>query len=87
MLRADVVEACRGGRFAVYPVESIDQGIALLTGVPAGEADDAGAYPLGSVNRAVAARIGAFARKAQKLAAQARGERRRGKEDNNGGSP
>ena len=35
MLRDDVVEAARDGRFHVYPVETIDQGIELLTGVAA----------------------------------------------------
>ena len=37
MLREDVVDACAAGRFAVYPVATIDEGIALLTGLPAGE--------------------------------------------------
>ena len=37
MLRADVVEACAAGRFAVYPIRTIDQGIQLLTGRAAGE--------------------------------------------------
>ena len=37
MLRADVVEACAAGRFAVYPVRTIDEGIRLLTGREAGE--------------------------------------------------
>ena len=37
MLRADVVEAIRAGQFHVYPITHVDQGLALLTGVPAGE--------------------------------------------------
>ena len=37
MLRADVVAACAAGRFAVYPVRTIDEGIRLLTGREAGE--------------------------------------------------
>jgi lon-related putative ATP-dependent protease len=39
MLRSDVVEAIRLGRFHVYPITHIDQGLALLTGVPAGAVD------------------------------------------------
>jgi hypothetical protein len=38
-------------------VENVDQAIALLTGVPAGDADASGKYPEGSVNRRVAARL------------------------------
>src|SRR5713101_1214831 len=37
MLSEEVVEAVRKGQFHIYPVESIDQGIEILTGVKAGE--------------------------------------------------
>jgi predicted ATP-dependent protease len=70
MLRDDVVDACRCGLFAVYAVESIDQGIGILTGVPAGDADAKGEFPVGTVNRAVARRLAGFARRAMKLAVQ-----------------
>jgi len=68
MLRKDVVEACAKGLFAVYPVATIDQGIELLTGLPAGEADARGRYPAGTVNRKVAARLAAFARRVDEMA-------------------
>jgi predicted ATP-dependent protease len=61
MLRRDVVEACAAGRFAVYPIATIDQGIALLTGIGAGERGRDGNYPEGSVNRRVEDRLRAFA--------------------------
>lgn len=60
MLRRDVVEACAAGRFAIYPIASIDQGIALLTGRAAGTQDGAGHYPDGSVNRIVEERLEHF---------------------------
>jgi lon-related putative ATP-dependent protease len=64
MLRPDVVEAVAAGRFHVYPVETIDQGIELLTGVPAGEpAGDTGEFPAGSVNQRVEARLRTLAEK------------------------
>ena len=62
MLRADVVEACAAGRFAIYPMQTIDQGIALLTGRPAGERGADGAYPEGTINRAVEERLRQFAK-------------------------
>jgi lon-related putative ATP-dependent protease len=71
MLRRDVVEACGHGLFHVYAVASIDEGIAILTGVPAGEADGSGSYPIGTVNRAVANRLAAFTRSAIRLSAAA----------------
>ncbi|MGB8409646.1 MAG: Lon protease family protein, partial [Gallionella sp.] len=57
MLRRDVVEAAQAGRFNIYAVENIDQAVAILTGLPAGEADAKGNYPEGSVNCKVAARL------------------------------
>ena len=57
MLRHDVVDAVAAGRFHVWAVESVDQAIALLTGVPAGDPDAQGEYPSGSVNQRVMARL------------------------------
>lgn len=57
MLRRDVVKAVREGRFHIYAVETIDQGIELLTGVPAGKPDRKGNYPADTVNGRVKARL------------------------------
>ncbi len=77
MLRRDVVEACREGRFHVYAVDSVDQGIEILAGIPAGEAGENGEYPIGTVNRAVVGRLAAFARKAREFTAGAQGRKGR----------
>jgi lon-related putative ATP-dependent protease len=61
MLREDVIAACAEGRFAVYSIRTIDEGVALLTGLTAGERDADGTYPSGSVNRRVEDRLQAFA--------------------------
>ncbi len=65
MLREEVVEAVRQGTFHVYPVQTIDEGIALLTGVPAGEAGPDGAYPEGTVNFLVHKRLRELAEQAR----------------------
>jgi len=57
MLREDVVDAVRAGRFQVYAVRTIDEGIALLAGRPAGERGPDGAFPEGSVNALVEKRL------------------------------
>jgi predicted ATP-dependent protease len=64
MLRQEVVDAAAAGRFSVIPIESIDQGLELLTGVPAGVPDATGAYPEGTLNHRIAVRLAAFARRA-----------------------
>lgn len=74
MLREDVVEAVRDGRFAVYPVATIDQGIELLTGLPAGERDEQGNFPDGSVNRRVEETLIRFTRRLQELESEPPGE-------------
>jgi len=61
MLRHDVVAAAEAGQFRIFPVETVDQAIAILTGLPAGEADASGSYPEGSVNYRVAARLAELA--------------------------
>lgn len=63
MLRADVVDACERGDFHIYPVETIDQGIELLTGIFAGEMDENGQYPIGTINRLAAVRLKTFSRR------------------------
>jgi predicted ATP-dependent protease len=57
MLRADVVDAVREGKFHVWSVDTIDEGIELLTGIPAGERDVTGRYPEGTINARVEARL------------------------------
>ncbi len=57
MLRRDVVEAARAGRFHIYAVEEVDQAMELLTGFPAGEPDAEGRVPPGSINYLVAAQL------------------------------
>ena len=60
MLRNDVVEACRAGMFNIYPVETIDEGIEILTGMPAGKVGKNGSYPENTVNGKVQKRLNEF---------------------------
>lgn len=67
MLRRDVVEACADGRFAIYPVDHIDQGLELLTGISAGRRGLDKKYPEGSVGRKIEDRLIEFARVRQRF--------------------
>jgi predicted ATP-dependent protease len=71
MLRRDVVAAATEGQFAVFPIDSVDQGLDLLTGIPAGQPDANGNYPNGSLNQRIAARLDLFAAKTAELARNA----------------
>jgi predicted ATP-dependent protease len=57
MLHVDVVNAVSEGRFHIWAVESIDEGIELLTDIPAGERQEDGSYPEGTVHNSVQARL------------------------------
>ncbi len=74
MLRRDVVAAAEEGRFRVFPIDTVDQGIELLTGIPAGQPDAGGDYPEGTLNHRIAARLDVFAAKAAELARLASGQ-------------
>lgn len=50
MLRPEVVDAVQEGKFHIYAVNTVDEGIEVLTGVDAGERKKDGAYPESSIN-------------------------------------
>lgn len=79
MLREDVVAACAENKFRIWTVETVDEAIALLTGVSAGEPDEQGIVPEGSINYLVASQLAEMSalRQAYALA----GRRRGGKKD------
>ena len=57
MLRDDVLEAVETGMFQIYQIKTIDEGIEILTGVPAGERRPDGSYAEGTVNQMVDSRL------------------------------
>jgi len=57
MLRKDVVQAIEGGKFHIYPVKTVDQGIEILTGVTAGERLEDGQFSKDTVNDRVDRRL------------------------------
>ena len=64
-LRDDVTDAVKAGRFTIYAVSTIDEGIEVLTGVPAGDVQEDGAYPEGTVHHLVEKRLLDMAKKSR----------------------
>jgi len=62
MLREDVVEAIGEGKFSIYSVGSVDEGIEILTGVPAGKRLEGAKFEEGSVNDRAQKRMEQLAR-------------------------
>jgi lon-related putative ATP-dependent protease len=50
MLRAEIVEAVKEGKFHIYPVKTIDEGVEILTGVEAGQAREDGTFEDGTLH-------------------------------------
>ena len=61
MLKQEVRDAVKAGKFRIWAVSSIAEGIEILTGVPAGPRGADGSYPDGTINAKVEARMRAFA--------------------------
>lgn len=65
MLKKDVVEAVEDGKFHVYPIKTIEQGIEILTGMKAGKRRKDGTYSKGTLFRLVDDRLKDLAEKAR----------------------
>jgi len=68
MLRPDVVEAVRQGKFHIWAVRTIDEGLEVLTGLPAGEPGADSRYPDGTVNALVSRHLGELAERLRRFA-------------------
>jgi len=71
MLREDVVDAVRAGQFHIYSISTIDEGLELLTGLPAGERQPDGTFPPGTVNALVQERLEDFAQRVRGFGGEA----------------
>jgi predicted ATP-dependent protease len=57
MLKKEIVDAVRNGKFAIYAISRVEEGVELFTGIPAGELRDDGTWPEGSINYLVMKRL------------------------------
>ena len=76
MLRDDVVGAVAEGQFHIYAVSTIEEGIELLTGVPADEVDEEGSYPERTIYALAQAKLDEYAK-------SMKGERDKDEEERN----
>jgi Lon-like ATP-dependent protease len=67
MLKPEVVEAVAQGAFHIWPLRTVDEGLALLTGVAAGERGADGAFPAETVHGRVRQRLAALTSRLLKL--------------------
>jgi len=65
-LNDEIIDAVRKGKFHIYAVSTIDEGIEILTGVPAGKKDKNGHFPLGTINYLVYEKLKKFSKSENK---------------------
>ncbi|MEE9263870.1 MAG: ATP-dependent protease, partial [Vicinamibacteria bacterium] len=70
----DLIEAIEAGKFHIYPVRTIEEGTEILTGVPAGDRDEKGAFPEDSVYGRAEARLRDMAKGIKEMQAKGRTE-------------
>jgi lon-related putative ATP-dependent protease len=73
MLDPEVVEAVCNGQFHIWAARTVDEGIALLTGLPAGARGPDGTYPEGTLHGRVHERLAELAEQARRAAREALG--------------
>ncbi len=67
MLSKEVIQAVKKRKFHVYQVATIEEGIEILTGTPAGQADPDGSFPKGSVYGAAQQKLKQYVKRSLKL--------------------
>lgn len=65
-LSDEIIDSVRKSKFHIYAVRTIDEGIEILTGVPAGSKDKNGKFPLGTINFLVSEKLKKFSKQASK---------------------
>ena len=74
MLDQEVVEAVKKGKFHIYSATNIDEGIEILTGISAGEKQEDGTYPEGTINYLVDKKLKDMAEKLKSFGSEEKSE-------------
>jgi lon-related putative ATP-dependent protease len=86
MLKKEVIDAVREGKFSVYPIEMVEEGLEILTSTPVGERGPDGQFPEGMVNQLVEKRLKGLAKSFKEFGRPKAGKKveRKDKGNNNG---
>lgn len=74
MLRKDVRDAVEDNKFNIYSIETVDEGMEILTGLEIGKPDDDGVYPEGTINRKVMDQLNQLADKRREFSTPQNGQ-------------
>jgi predicted ATP-dependent protease len=74
MLKKEVIDAVKKKQFHIYRVSTVEEGIEILTGAPAGKPNKKGVYPAGTVYGAVQRKLKEYIKRAEKLKKEIEGQ-------------
>ncbi len=80
MLKKEVVDAAKAGKFRIYAVTTVDEALEILTGLPAGARREDGTFPEGTLNYLVDKRLKEMSKK---LKSEDKGEEKKEKKEEN----
>jgi len=83
MVKKEVVDAVKTGKFSIYPISKAEEGIEILTGMPAGEMKEDGTYPEGTLNYLVAKRLTEISEALREKKDKEEEDKEKGKKENN----
>ena len=66
-LKDEIIDAVKAGKFHIYAINTIEEGIEILTGVPAGKPDKTGKFPAGSINALTYEKLKGYYEKNKKI--------------------
>lgn len=84
MLDHEVMQAVQEGKFHIWAIRHVDEGIEILTGVPAGKMDEAGNFPEGTVHAQAKQKLRAFMERSAKLKKELGEEPKKSEDEGNG---
>jgi predicted ATP-dependent protease len=65
MLKSDVIEAVKAGKFHIWPISTVEEGLDLMTGLDVGDIQSDGSYPENTLYHLVMAQLAEFAKSAE----------------------
>lgn len=83
MLKKEVIEAVREGRFFIFPIDYVDEGLEILTSIPVGERRPDGTFPENTINRLVSEKLLNLAKSFKAFGRPAPGKRTSPRVNNN----
>ena len=76
MLKKEVVDAVRDNRFSIYPIDRVEEGMEIFTGMPVGQIQEDGTFPEGTIHYLVMKRL-------EEISESFKDKKDKDKEDNN----